>query len=223
MNLLRGLAAVAALSVLGIGSAQATVVTETYESTITNSNISAVSVDETFTWTVTYDDASLRMHKYSDGANHVAEGGGGDDTLTATGCTFNVASSTHFSDAQFDVSAFYDVMAAAGFTGYDYYDANNSWAYQDGQVPSYWFTVQNDDFYFLANDNPNQIGKFETKYSYGQLGGYRTAQLSFTSIRFTAPTSSVPEPASFALLGTGLIGMAISRKRKHKTLGETVL
>ena len=49
-------------------SANATLVTETWESTITSINHTAFNIGDTFSWTVTYDNAAQRFSQYHDGA-----------------------------------------------------------------------------------------------------------------------------------------------------------
>jgi len=212
------------LSILGIGSAEAAFVTETWQSTVTSASNPAFAAGDTFSWTVTYDNASLMMHRYLDGANGIAEFGAGDDVLSATfcagteigaaGCTINVASDTLEADAEFDLSSFYDVMAASGLTGADIALANNSNRYADASGQLVNFVA--DDFLFLAsNNNDLYTGEADTYYT-DDLGKVVSTLTTFTSVLKSTAPAVVPLPSSLSLFAMGLVGLGVNCRRKRK-------
>lgn len=205
------------LAVLLLGtfqSANAVLITETWESEITFATHNAFAVGDTFTWTVTYDDSSLRMHGYSDGANGIGEFGEGDDTLNhvyctgtesnGAGCTTSTGSSHSFlSDAIFDLSNFYDVMAVANLTGYDYYTSNNALRYNTSSGNEYAD--------FLGDDMHFTLSRAVTWSSNTII--YDSITLLNSQI-LNREIVDVPAPTSIALLVLGLTGVGFSRRKK---------
>jgi hypothetical protein len=207
-------------------NAHAALITETWQSTVTGVNDSAFNIGDAFTWTVTYDNASLIKHVYSDGADGIANLGSNDDLLTAThctgaaaggiGCDSNFTSFSLFSDATYDISNFYDVMSDANLTGRDVSNTNYAWVSIRAFDNMEFVNIQSDDFSFglgLSQTNgfdANGI-EFTTSTSY-QSVLLSTAGASTSS--GSGPVS-VPEPSALSLLGIGILGLSFSRRRKH--------
>lgn len=199
--------------------AQAVLVTETWRSTVTYvEGHTAFEIDDTFEWTVTYDDSAQIMHAYEDGTNGIAEGGSGDDTLLTTYCTTAVPSTYYssctqfhsgfaiFADAVYDVSAFYDTMSDAGYTGDDYYNTNAAryWESDNGVVSTGLVT---DDLFFNTH-------AARTFYAADPNGSTFT-QLESRLIS-SMPVASVPEPSTVVLLGLGIAGLGFARRRRKQ-------
>ena len=212
MSSLRDMTVGVVLSVLGVGSAQAVLITETWESTITDVNHTAFSVGDTFTWTVAYDDSSLIMHRYGDGANGIAEQGSGDDSVVTTTCAgsaagapecdINTVAYTLLADAVFDISAYYDVMTSAGLTGYDQYSQNRSQRLSHRLV--------GDTIHYIVDDIDFNLGRAIT------WGGGAPYFTNWQASIIDTDRTSVPEPASIVLMGLGLVALGFSRRRNVK-------
>ncbi len=202
---------------LASAAVHATIVTETWTSTVTSVNhTSAFAPGDTFLWTVTYDNASLRMHEYYDGANSVAERGGGDDTTRSTlcagnqssspGCTHNYSSTyTLFADAQFDLNELFTPLVAEGRGGYDALTENHSWRYTTNTQEPFVNYYADDRTFDLA------IGRIYTPPA-AAGGGWAWTGVHFTST--LQDTHPVPTPSVLALLGLGLLGMSRKLMRK---------
>ncbi len=66
--------------------------------------------------------------------------------------------------------------------------------------------------------NPTATFTADQLYTLNQVGGPGTTiSLSYTFFAPSVPFTTVPEPTTLALIGSGLLGVAISRRRKRKS------
>ncbi len=201
-------------------SASATVITESWLATVTGvSNHNAFAIGNTFSWTVTYDDASQRMTQYTDGLNGIGEFGSGDDqllydtcTVSYTGpgpCTYTPADIfTHFSDAVFDLSGYFNVMELAGLTGANIHSNNGARAYTT-KLGVRTRTMIADDRSFLID----HADTWTNLPNYPRYASTTTYVSELKEVRYGA---ALPEPATIMLLAMGIAGIGVSR-RKNKS------
>jgi len=202
---------------LQASSVNASLVTETFQSTITSYTYPAFNLGDTFTWTVTYDDNSQRMTLYNDGANRLDDQGSGDDILNHAMCTSDYTGAevcsqftsdyTMFANAVYDLTQFTDVMAAAGLTGFNAIDYNKKLRFNSNSQSYYDYAT--DDMTFGEN-------VAITYFSVGDpdVGLYAHTYTTFDSVLVkTTITENVPEPAVITLLAVGIAGIGVSRRK----------
>jgi len=75
--------------------------------------------------------------------------------------------------------------------------------------------AQNPQTYFIGFEDSRGLNATEG------YGDYNDAIFEIqTTTRFTPEVSSVPEPATFSILGLGLVGLGLMRRRLKKTAGQ---
>jgi len=209
----------AAIMLIATTSAHAVLVTDVWESTVINDvsgNNTVFAPGDKFTWTVTYDDTSLTMHEYDDGANGIAEFGTGDDTISnilctgaasgSPGCTINYTTEYNLlADAIFDLSQFYLPMQSAGLTGYN------------GLTLNYAQRTRSDNgtnnARFWADDFSFAVAGVQTMFFDNNIGASNSTITTLSSVLIS--TNNVPEPPVIALIAIGLLGVGTSRLRKN--------
>ena len=195
------------------GLSFAGLITEYYTSTITNAeNTTGVSLGDTFTWSVTFDDTSQRATWDYDGFDRVANTAddtpGGDWCVggTADGCSdptvYSDQGYTMFSDAQFSVAFDLAGAAGSGFIPDDIFNANYARVY-DYRGDRY-YNWSADYFAFSAR---SYFGRFlDTN------GRSHTIGVNYFSDLTAVVSATVPEPSTIPLLALGLLALVVYRR-----------
>ena len=184
--------------------AASAIVTQNYTSTISvTSNVTSVSIGDTFDWSVTYDDEALFMTEYNvvDNSSNIIciDPYVGD----CSGGSFESTEYGFLSDAVFtgldDYLSSVEFAADGSVFAGNSHDELRSWAYDD--LEGLKMLLQSDYYHFQLN-----YTTFNIKDATGLDGIAR--------IEYTTEISAVPLPAAVWLFGSGLLGLIGVARRK---------
>lgn len=207
------------------GSAQAAIVTDYFASTVltVNDNVTGISVNDVFYWSMTYDDAGRTMAQYNDDSDGKASRTDGIfqdyclDGLSG-GCSSNPTVYSDFgftlmSDADFDLSSL-DIVTKNFDSKRDVYTNSYSWIYERDSDGFFSRELVADDFRFLYASNTTSLAQWNGIDDSSGLN--RVAQITFTTELTSPPVSPVPLPAAAWLFASAIIGAGVVGRRKKK-------
>jgi len=177
-------------------------------------NSTTVSVGDSVSWSVTYDEDSISSHMYKDGLDGIA--GTADDQIDwtnncAIGCQFRA--DVVYSNLNILPVLLQEILATSGALR-DYQNQNRSDVY---------INAYNAEFYEFTADSIAFEFNIFTNSAYGQLSiqtylenGYVGSKtVRFNNIR--TANIDVPEPSTLSIFALGMFGL-VSRKFKKNNL-----
>jgi len=197
-----------------ISLANAALITESWQATVTSYNGSSYQVNDRITWDVTFDNESLILSDYLDGADEIP--GTTDDTLSyvydAT-CPngYYCGDYIFMSEATFNFNGIYSNITSdlndLGYTPHDRTSYNISGRYSSATVDEIIYNFGANAFYGW-NSQPNSSGYFSVTAT-----GNQRHRLEFSDMQIINIVNSVPEPDTLAIFALGILGL-VSRKFK---------
>ncbi len=211
--------------------AQAGLIDETWQVQVTyvDGNYSNYAVNDTLSFTVTYDDASLKVTEYSYGVtNTYCTGSASYDA----GCTYSYPGFNLFADISAgsvgnSLEDFFDISALLADGGSLYgNDYQADWRYEDSSYGQ--LSINHNDFglysgyEIIGNDKSYYDGSAYLN-GYDSTGNYLYSNINFSVLGVSTtpanaqkPSIEVSEPSTLALFGLALFGLAARRKKAVK-------
>lgn len=210
-----------------VSSSQASIITEKFTFALPTAS-GLYDAGHVFTVTTKYDNASTVMHSWNDGVDGKADFGANDDTLSFT---YNLSNPgyrdwTFFSEAAISVTG---LLLPAGATPSDAYASNFSITYEylDSVMDGDFVVQLMDDDLYLAIEffGPAAQHAYAGKLFFQLVQHYNdsdrnlqqsnVSQLVQANLVQRTVITQVPEPTTLALLGLGVLGLAVLRRRKQ--------
>lgn len=204
--------------------AKAGLITETWQATITGSDVSGYNVDDIFEWQITFDESSMIFELYNDGADGIARTI--DDEVqhvSDANCPNGNACGFLLRDANIiheTLTPLLDVIANTALNNsiyanfYDRYQSNFNNTWTENNNFNYWNVY--DHIRFLATYDP--LLKTGDAQLMVYLAEKEQSYISFTLgaiVNERALVTDVPEPPAIALFLLSFIGLVFTRKASN--------